>query len=301
MLLIDGNEIMPDLIIGCGYLGKRVARLWQAQDRDLHVLTRSTARADQFQQTGLIPVVGDVVNPDSLNELAACEYGTILYAVGYDRSAGPSKQEVYLDGLQNVLELVRSRCQRFLYISSTSVYGISDGSWVDEQSPTQPETESGEICLQAEERVRSSFSGSSASCSIIRLAGIYGPDRLLRKVEMLRENTPIPGNPEAWLNLIHVEDAARVVLAVEDVETPAPLYLTADDRPPTREEYYRELARLVGTEEPQFDDSTPAKRTSGLNKRCRNEFLKKSLSFEFQYPTYATGLPAAIAETPNLS
>ncbi|QDU78335.1 short chain dehydrogenase [Polystyrenella longa] len=291
---------MSDLIIGCGYLGKRVAARWLAENRDVHVLTRSQNNADQFTQQGMTPVIGDVTQPESLNTLAQQEYGTVLYAVGFDRAAGPSKREVYIDGLQNVLARLKPRCQRFLYISSTSVYGVSDGSWVDEQSATEPETESGEICLQAEQAVRNTFSTGPATGSILRLAGIYGPDRLLRRIEMLRNDDPIPGNPESWLNLIHVEDAARVALAVEKQRNPASLYLVCDNQPPTREEYYRELARLVNAPEPRFDDDTPAKRTRGLNKRCRNQFVKESLPFQFDYPTYQTGLQTAVEQTDGL-
>ncbi|MAT16494.1 MAG: NAD(P)-dependent oxidoreductase [Planctomyces sp.] len=292
---------MPDLIIGCGYLGTRVAARWREQNRDIHVLTRSPQRAADFRNQGMTPILGDVTDPVSLDALADKEYNSVLYAVGYDRSAAPSKREVYRDGLAHVLERITSRCRRFFYISSTSVYGVSDGSWVDEQSPTEPTTESGEICLAAEELVRDTFHGRSASWSILRLAGIYGPNRLLRKVDMLRDNSPLPGNPDAWLNLVHVDDAARVVLAAEQLAAPAPLYLVADDESPTREAYYRELARLVGAPEPQFDEAAPAKRTSGLNKRCRNDFVKKSLGFQFEYPTFRTGLPAAMRETEGLS
>ncbi|MEZ6046367.1 MAG: NAD-dependent epimerase/dehydratase family protein [Planctomycetaceae bacterium] len=178
---------MSSLIIGCGYLGNRVAKRWLAKGREVVCLTRSASRAESLRQKGLLPLVGDVTQPDSLAPLGERNYETVLYAVGYDRTAGPSKRDVYLSGLQNVLEKVRRRGQRFIYISSTSVYGVSDGSWVDELTQTNPATESGEICLEAEEIVRQTFLDSKVSCSILRLAGIYGPDRLLRKVDQLRQ------------------------------------------------------------------------------------------------------------------
>ena len=74
----------------------------------------------------------------------------VLYCVGYDRSAGLSMREVYVDGLAAFLSRREAFCGRFVYTSSTGVYGQDDGSWVDENSPTEPATDSGRVCLEAE-------------------------------------------------------------------------------------------------------------------------------------------------------
>ena len=77
----------------------------------------------------------------------------MLYAIGLDRSAGKGMREVYLDGLTNVLNVLPMP-RRFIYISSTSVYGQTDGSWVDEDSLTEPAEESGRIVLECEQILR---------------------------------------------------------------------------------------------------------------------------------------------------
>ncbi|MEZ6046368.1 MAG: hypothetical protein R3C11_12530 [Planctomycetaceae bacterium] len=111
----------------------------------------------------------------------------------------------------------------------------------------------------------------------------------------------LPGNYLSWLNLVHVDDAARAVLAVEGQTQPAPLYLIADDLSPTRKEYYTRLAKLVEAPPPHFDEDAPAERTQGMNKRCRNNFLKESLDFQFLYPDYITGLKDAVERSEGLS
>ncbi|MGH7128344.1 MAG: SDR family oxidoreductase, partial [Planctomycetaceae bacterium] len=128
---------------------------------------------------------------------------------------------------------------------------------------------------------------------VLRLAGIYGPNRLLRRMESLQAGEPIAGDPRAWLNLVHVEDAVRAVLACEEHDRAGPLYLVCDDRPVPRQEYFTRLAELVGAPPPVFSGG-PGTRTAGLNKRCRNRRLREELRVELAYPTIETGLPHAV-------
>lgn len=274
---------MRKLLIGCGYLGERVAREWLRQGDEVWALTRSVSNAERFANLGLKPVIGDVLDPNSLRTLPAAE--SVLYAVGFDRTSGANKRAVYVEGLNNVLSEVRATCGRFLYVSSTSVYGQDAGEFVNEASPTTPSEENGCICCDAEAIVRQ----LKPDAIILRLAGIYGPGRLLARVEQLRRGERLTGNPEAWLNLIHVEDAVRAVLAAEVRGVPGETYLVCDDRPLPRREYYAALAQAVGTVSPQFEvpDTNAKKR---LNKRCVNRRLRTELRVALQFPTVTDGL-----------
>lgn len=276
---------MLKLLIGCGYLGERVAREWLRQGAEVAVLTRSTSRAERFASLGLLPVVGDVLDPNSLRNLPAAE--TVLYAVGFDRTSPASKRSVYVDGVSNALRAVSATCARFIYVSSTSVYGQDGGELVDESSPTMPTEENGCICRDAEAAIRQ----LKADAIILRLAGIYGPGRLLARVEQLRRGDGLTGNPEAWLNLIHVEDAVRAVLAAETRGVLGETYLVCDDRPLRRREYYSALAEAVGAPPPQFEElPADAPEWKRLNKRCVNRRLHEELRVELQFPTITSGL-----------
>lgn len=285
---------MQVLIIGCGYLGRRAGGLWRDAGHAVSVLTRSATRAAEWRQAGLTPYIGDVLLPDSLAALPAAD--VLLYAVGYDRSAGADKRQVYVDGLRHTLAAVGRRVGRVIYISSSSVYGQTDGEWVDETSPTNPGTEGGEICLAAEEVLRSFSDQHARPHCILRLTGIYGPGRLLAKAETLRQGLALSGSPEAWLNLIHVADAARICVAAADHPQPEPLYLVTDDEPVTRGAYYSELARLVEAPPPRFDSAQTPRHGQGLNKRCRNRLLKMSLGLKLDYPSIREGLPASLRD-----
>jgi nucleoside-diphosphate-sugar epimerase len=221
----------------------------------------------------------------------------VLYAVGFDRTSEYTKRTVYVDGLRNVLTEIADRSRQFIYISSTSVYGHTSGELVDEASLTEPQEENGQICLDAEAIVWHFF--DRAKCSekrgaiILRLAGIYGPGRLLTRIEQLRRGEPLSGNPDAWLNLIHVDDAVHAVLAAEQHGQSGETYLVSDDRPVRRAEYYAALAASVGAPPPRFADFV-ANGIEGqqLNKRCVNRRLRQALAVELEYPTVIDGLAA---------
>jgi nucleoside-diphosphate-sugar epimerase len=283
---------MPEtkLIIGCGYLGRRVARQWVARGASVYALTRSETNARELESLGIHPVLGDVMDSASLRALPRAE--SILYSVGLDRRAEHSQRAVYVGGLENVLRVVASAAPKIVYVSSTSVYGQSEGEWVDEASECRPRTPNGQVCLEAEQRLRAQV----PSAILLRLAGLYGPWRLVARIDQLKSAAPLAGNPDAWLNLIHIDDAAAAVVACEEHGRPGSIYLGCDDRPMARKEYYAQLAALIGAPQPRFDagDLTAAERRE-LNKRCSNRRLREELRMELRVPTIAEGLPAALA------
>lgn len=276
------------LIIGCGYLGRRVARMWVAQGDVVYALTRSVVNAGELRALGVRPIVGDVLDPRSLEELP--EADTILYAVGHDRQSGRTQREVYVDGLQHVLSIITPP-PRFIYVSSTSVYGQNAGEWVDESSECRPDSSNGQVCLEAERALRRALPDSM----ILRLAGLYGPGRLVARIEQLRAGAPLSGNPDAWLNLIQLDDAAAATLACERHGRSGETYLVCDNQPCRRRDYYSALAARIGAPAPRFDETRldPAESVK-LNKRCCNRRLREELHVELRYPTIEAGLAGSI-------
>jgi nucleoside-diphosphate-sugar epimerase len=277
------NRFADVLIIGCGYLGRVAAREWINRGRRVAALTRS--RPAELAALGIEPIIGDVMLPDSLANLPAAQ--TVLYAVGLDRNSGRSMQEVYVRGLENVLTALPPP-RKFVYVSSTSVYGQTDGGWVDEDVPTEPLEPSGRTVLDAEAMLRSKL----PSAITLRFAGIYGPGRLLRKAAILAHQ-PLGGDPVKWLNLIHVVDGAQAVLAAESASAPGAIWNIADESPPTRLEFYSLLATLLQAPPPNFTDVIPAARET--HRRIDSRRARSQLGLNLRYPRFAEGLPAAIA------
>ncbi len=292
MLINRGAAIKPRLVIGCGYLGQRVATLWRDAGDEVFVVTRSDERARQFERQGFRPIVADVTRLETLTSLP--DVATMLWAVGYDRRQDSSIEDVYVDGLRNALD-VMSNVERVIYISSTGVYGDAGGEWIDEDTPCKPTRPGGVACLKAEQHLSEHRLG--ARSIILRLAGIYGPGRLPR-ADALRAGEPIAAPSEGYLNLIHVDDAARIVLAAER-DAPLPrCYVVSDGHPVQRGEYYRELAKLLDAPEPRFvapDQRTHAAQRASSDKRVSNARILRELCVTLRYPSYREGLEQIIA------
>ena len=285
---------MAKLIFGCGYLGRRVAQRWLQLGQTVFAVTRSPARAQDFIRHGLIPIVCDLTGQDPLGELPVAD--SVLFAVGYDQTTGKTIYDVYVEGLRNVLDALPRGTGRILYISSTGVFGQGGGQWVDERSACQPTREGGQACLDAERLLAAHPLGCRAI--ILRMAGIYGPGRIPR-IQQLQQGQAITAPSRGYLNLVHVEDAASIVLAAEERATPPRLYLVSDGCPVERAEYYRELARLIGAPPPRFrepDSDSAAALRAGSSKRICNQRMLDELAVKFVYPSYREGLSAIVAE-----
>lgn len=294
----------PALVIGCGYLGRRVADAWLARGRRVVALTRT--RAADLAAAGIEPVVGDVLDPASLTGLP--DASTVLYAVGLDRSAGrsnptargtgstrePSMRDVYVGGLANVLDVLgRNRAfPRFLYVSSTGIYGQTDGSVVTEDSPTEPTEESGKVVLAAETLLRARV----PDAVVLRFAGIYGPGRVLRRQALLA-GEPLVGDAEKWLNLIHVADGVAAVLAAEERANSGGTYLIADGTPVRRREFYTHAAEVLGGPPARFTPHPPgAPLPPEPNRRIDNGKARRELRFAPRFPSFREGTADAVGE-----
>jgi len=288
---------MAKLVFGCGYLGLRVARLWKSAGQQVFAVSRSPQRAADLARDGIDPVVADVTSAGRLSIPAGVD--TVLYSIGYDRSNGASIEQVYAGGLRRVLDALPHSVSRVIYISSTGVYGpAAGGEWVDEETPCHPTREGGKASLAAEHVLRDHpVFGQRAI--ILRLAGIYGLGRIPRSADLLA-GKPIDAPATGWLNLIHVDDAASIVLLAEDKVQPPGLYAVSDGSPVIRGDYYRELARLLGAPEPSFIQpatDSPAAQRAGSDKRVDNRRLLAELEPTFRYASYRDGLAEIVSAT----
>jgi nucleoside-diphosphate-sugar epimerase len=298
------TDVTKHLIVGFGYLGSEVGKLWRTAGEIPSVITRNASRSAGLREAGYDAIVADVTDPPTLGNLAAVD--SLLYAVGFDRTAGNDIHTVYADGLRNVLAALPPTVKRVIYISTTGVYGSAGGEWVDEQTPPDPRREGGRASLAAEQILAAHPLGKHSA--ILRLAGIYGPGRIPH-LDKLRAGEPLPVPQDGWLNLIHVDDAARIVVAAEawlaelatasDAAPNGPhIFCVADGSPVRRDDYYREAARVLGAPPPQFvappPDSAAAAR-AGANRRIDNVKMRQTFSVDLNFPSYREGLASVLA------
>ncbi len=266
-------------MVGCGHLGRRVAQSWCNAGDQVYATTRG-ARADALAQTGLAPLTMDVTRLPS--SLALPPVDTVLFAVGRDPRAAASMFDIHVTGLRAVLDRLPASTGRVIYVSSTGVYGQDAGDWVDEDSECGPRREGGAACLAGEQLLFAHARGRNAI--VLRLAGLYGPARVPHRADIAAGRL-IAGAPEAFVNLIHVDDAARAVAAAADLGPVAGrTYVVSDGRPAARREYVAQLAARLGVAPPRFEGG------SGLGKRVRNARAVDELGLRLQYPSYREGL-----------
>lgn len=130
---------------------------------------------------------------------------------------------------------------------------------------------------------------------MLRLAGIYGPDRIPRRDDLLA-GVPIPGSGDGYLNLIHVDDAVRAIIAADQRAQLPRTFNVSDGHPAPRREYYQELAQLVDAPAPQFvPEAHTAERTrGGSDQRVQNARIVAELGVQWQYPSFREGLRAIL-------
>jgi nucleoside-diphosphate-sugar epimerase len=275
---------MRVVIAGCGDLGTEVGLQLAAAGHQVVGIRRSPARLP----APIIGVRGELSVPGRIEELPD-DTAAVVYAAAPDARSEAAYLGTYLAGPGHVLDAlarVRARPRRFVFVSSTAVYGVDDGSWVDEDTPTAPADVTGEVLVAAEVAVLE----RAPTPTVVRLSGIYGPGRT-RLVDQVRDGRAVVPDPPVYSNRIHRDDAAAAIVhLLKRDEEPAACYLGSDDAPVERGEVLRWLADELRVPPPP---TGPDQRSRGGNKRCRNDRLAAT-GFAFTYPTYREGYAAVL-------
>lgn len=273
---------MRTLIVGCGYVGTALGELLVGQGHEVWGLRRDVSALPPALH-GIAADLNDISGsslPDDLD--------FVVYAVSAGESSEAAYRRAYVLGLGNLLAILPRRAlRRLFFTSSTAVYAQSDGSWVDETSDTAPTHFSGSITLEAENLVRS----SGLPHTVLRCAGIYGPDRH-RLIESVRRGTAVAS--DRFTNRIHREDLTGAIAHLMRTERDVELLVLSDDDPAPQSEVAAYLARQLGVAPPVATAALEAGARGG-HKRCRNDRLKAS-GYRLAYPTYREGYTDIVAK-----
>lgn len=280
------------LIVGCGYIGCALGRQLRAQGDCVWGLRR---RIDRLCP-GLQPICADLTDPSTLADLPAD-----LDAVFYTASAGvfndEAYEQAYVKGPRNLIRALEGQGRhprRLIFTSSTSVYAQTDGQWVDEASPVEPDSFSGQRLLQGERLVLDAPFAST----VLRLGGIYGPGRD-RMIEQVRQGkASCFEGPPIYSNRIYRDDCVGALIHLMRLEKAEGLFVGVDDAPTDPCEILRWLAGQLGAPGPRLGQRPPStlSRTMRSNKRCRNRKLTES-GYSFKCPTYREGFLALLSES----
>ncbi len=287
---------MRVLIAGCGYVGLPLGLELIRQGHEVWGIVRSPESAERIKQSGVQPLVCDLTQPDPLRQLPG-PYDWVVSLVSSGKGGVEDYRQVYLNANKNLVDwLAAMPPRKFVYTSSTGVYGQTDGSQVKETSPTEPATDTGKVLVQAEQKLLEAFRESKFPVVILRVAGIYGPGRGHYFKQFLQGEARIPGHGEAFLNMVHVDDVVGGIIASLKSARPGEIYNLVDDEPIMLVHFYRWLSETLGKWMPPFvqEDSEEHRKRGRTNKKVLNRRLKMELGFTFKYPTFRQGYSAEI-------
>jgi len=279
------------LIVGCGYVGLPLGQELVRQGHHVFGLRRSDSQDPELKAAGITPFHADLTKPETLASLP-CDFDWIVNCAASSGGGVEDYRRLYLEGTRNLLErLSTSPPQKYVYTSSTSVYGQDDGSWVTESDATEPPTETGHILVETEVLLRAAAKERNFPAVILRVAGIYGPGRGFWFKQLLNNEARIEGNGERFLNMIHRDDVAGCIIAALKIGKPGEIYNAADDEPVSQSDFFAWLAGQLNRAMPPSVPTDPnaGRKRGATNKRVSNLRLKQQLGYQFKYPTFREG------------
>jgi len=272
-------------ILGCGYVGQAVARLWQSQGI---TVTATTTRPDRLPELQAVADRAVVVRGDDGAAVADALAGQqmLLICVGAGRQA--NYETTYLKTAETVVQALSQapNLRQIIFTSTYSVYGNYGGAWVREDDPANPVTDNGRIMLATENVLLSAVTDQRRVC-VFRLGGIYGPGRELAKIYGRSAGTTRPGSGDEASNWIHRED---IVGAIDWAKTHglSGLYNLVQDEIPTVRDLIDRVGRTYGLAPTLWDATQPSARP--YNVRVSNQKLKAA-GYTFHHPTFSDLLP----------
>lgn len=278
------------LILGCGYVGERLAR--PCLERGIRVLgtTRDADRAMRLKAVGIQPL--QITAPGDIT-------GDILG--GIDAILDSIPLEHTPDGLTAgqphwtpVIAWKLKRCRWAGYLSTTGVYGDAEGTWVDEGWPCNPTSQRGRERLKAEQ----AWLESGLSAEVFRLAGIYGPGRNILPRLKAGGYKAVCWTPPHYSGRIHVDDIVAAILAAMDRPRPGRIVNLTDDEPLPHADYVCELAAMIGAPAPILLPPDKAERALSAaamdffrdSKCVRNRLMHRELLAKLKYPNFRTAV-----------
>ncbi|WP_319380765.1 SDR family oxidoreductase [Thiomicrorhabdus sp.] len=269
------------LIAGCGDLG---CLLGQSLSNDGHTIYGLRRHTDDLPES-IHPIQSDLSHslpklPDSIDY--------VFYMASAGKYKDAAYYQAYVQGVKNTLTAIGDKnVRRFFFISSTSVFGQSDGELVNENSPTSGKNFSTRRLLEGEELVLN----SDLPGTVVRFGGIYGPGRT-HLIDLVTQGKA-HCMEDVWSNRIHSSDCVGILkhLMKLDMKAPEqvdPLYIGVDDQPTLSCEVYDWLAEQLSVPDVEHSEPTENSRMMRSNKRLSNAKIRAT-GYQFIYSTYQDG------------
>jgi nucleoside-diphosphate-sugar epimerase len=290
------------MILGCGDIGLHIAQLPAISEwRILGVRRTPPAKPSTLLTTlnNFEYCAADSTQSESLAAILPEHLDYLIVTMTPSDRSEAGYQKAYVDSAHNIFTALNNRQikpKRIFFISSTSVYGQTNGEPVDESSLTEPAGFSGRKLLEAE----AVYQQNKLPSTIIRFSGIYGPGRFRLIQQALNETDSRSDDEPVFSNRLHIEDCTGILghllIQAEQGVTIERLYIGTDSEPSDIadvKQWMRDTTQQQLGSLPVIEPTTPSarKKTKGYarsSKRLSNQRLINS-GYEFIYPTYREG------------
>ena len=281
-------------ILGCGWLGLPLAKALIANGLSVKGSTTSEGKLSRLVALGIDPFLINLTPPDNYQESSKEEQvengntiedflngsKTLVIDIppqlrGKNSDPSSIKEKVFVEKIKTLIPYIeKSTIENVLFVSSTSVYGETNGT-ITEETIAKPDTESGKQLLETELLLQNN---PNFKTTILRFGGLIGEDRNPITFLAGKENLE---NPEAPINFIHQEDCIGIILKIITTDSWNEIYNGVSPFHPTRENYYTQKATELALPLPRFDHSKPSNGKLILSDKIENllgyAFIKTKL------------------------
>jgi len=274
------------LIVGCGYVGKPLADSLFSDGWKVGAVVKSDQSRVALAEHSYQVFQGDVTEASFWKHLEP-EWDAVVYCPSTGGGGVAAYQQIHEVGLKNCLEWLSEEARLF-YTSSTSVYGQTKGELVDEASETAPASASARELVHAEQRV------CAMGQTVLRLGGIYGPERGVLLKRLLSGDALIPEQSPKWLNLIYRADIVTAIRhGMAGHLDAGAVYNVIDNEPASYQEIYAWLCERLQLPLPATGTPDYFGKRGMTNKRVANQKLRET-GWQPQYSTFREGYAAML-------
>jgi nucleoside-diphosphate-sugar epimerase len=278
------------LILGCGDVGMRLLPLVRTRFR-VFAVTSQPERCAELRAAGAVPIVADLDHPATLKRLSGLAHHIVHLA--------PPQSEGVSDRRTRRLTAILPEGSRLVYVSTSGVYGDCAGALIDETRTVAPRNGRAQRRVDAERALRVWALQSGATVAILRVPGIYAPERL--PLKRLEQGTPalLPGD-DVYTNHIHADDLARIAALALFRGRPQRVYHAVDDSHMKMADYFDTVADAFGlARPPRLPRAQLAAAVSPMllsfmseSRRLDNGRIKRELGVRLRHPQVAQAVAA---------
>ena len=288
-------------IIGCGYIGKRIAQRLKQYNQTVKCYVASQASQDECVSMGLdvqrfnLDVPGLELPASAQQDFSG---SVLMYLVPPPRTGQlDTRMTHFIDYLKTCEKTTGQPVKKIVLISTTGIYGDCAGEWIDETRVPNPQADRACRRLDAETQCQEYSAQQNIDCIIFRVPGIYAMDKL--PLERITSGEPIVSAEDSgYTNRIHADDLAAFCVEAMSEPVAKGVYNCCDGNPSTMNDYFMRVAKVMDLPAPpQISlQQAQAELSPGMlsylaeSKRISNEKLRRDFKTEFQYPDLQAGL-----------